>query len=498
MTTPDLDKRLRREWTAYLLLFLGVKIYLIFSVPLLDDEAYFLTWGKHLDFGYYDHPPMIGWVSWLFSLVSDSHLFMRLFPLATISLLGYLLYKVLKPQNEIKAFAVGTSFFVGTGSLLHVPLLNDTALLFFGGLSLFYFIKDFTEPKKINIFLSCAFLSLAFLAKYLAAVLGFVYLVTLILTNRTKVLRYLGYVSLCIVPVLYFHLDWNSKNCWNNIMFNVYNRHGGQSSFEFHTYFLTLAVLLNPYVLFFASKYQSGRTQVSRFSYKIWVVTLIVFAVISLKTLVGAHWLLVFIVPAFYTLLDLPLKKLVRLVRFSAVFSLTIFAVLAGVLYKAEDIVSKNADEKKYAFYLHFFHPKEICELVSVHVPKGFTFMADGYSPASIFSSICGYDVPVIFHEGVYGRQSDKTNNFSDYDGKNIAIYSDISDNTNYEKYFASSKHLNIKLRKGQVKILLGTSFNYPRYRDEVLKRIKDKFYTRPKELSVGQCYFDEKYFKDN
>src|SRR6202012_4565424 len=31
------------------------------SIHLTEDEAYYRFWAQHLQFGYLDHPPMIGW-----------------------------------------------------------------------------------------------------------------------------------------------------------------------------------------------------------------------------------------------------------------------------------------------------------------------------------------------------------------------------------------------------------------------------------------------------
>ena len=45
------------------------------------DELYYVANGQHLGFGYVDHPPLIGWISWLTtSLFGDSLLSLRLFP----------------------------------------------------------------------------------------------------------------------------------------------------------------------------------------------------------------------------------------------------------------------------------------------------------------------------------------------------------------------------------------------------------------------------------
>ena len=67
-------------WSLTVALF--VKLLLALTVPLTGDEAYFLVWAENLDFGYYDHPPMVGWVVALLSLAGDHLLLYRLFPLA--------------------------------------------------------------------------------------------------------------------------------------------------------------------------------------------------------------------------------------------------------------------------------------------------------------------------------------------------------------------------------------------------------------------------------
>src|SRR3954469_5503223 len=46
-----------------LLLALGLTALRLIAatVPLTEDEAYYRLWAQHLQLGYLDHPPMIGW-----------------------------------------------------------------------------------------------------------------------------------------------------------------------------------------------------------------------------------------------------------------------------------------------------------------------------------------------------------------------------------------------------------------------------------------------------
>jgi hypothetical protein len=61
---------LQQRWL--LLTFMGLKIALLWFVPLTGDEAYFIVWGQDLSLGYYDHPPAVGWVLYLLSGIADN------------------------------------------------------------------------------------------------------------------------------------------------------------------------------------------------------------------------------------------------------------------------------------------------------------------------------------------------------------------------------------------------------------------------------------------
>src|SRR5512133_2041171 len=68
----------RQLFFALLAATLGFRFWLAAAMPITGDEAYFIDWGRIPDWGFYDHPPMIGW--WLAALlaVSDSEWWLRL------------------------------------------------------------------------------------------------------------------------------------------------------------------------------------------------------------------------------------------------------------------------------------------------------------------------------------------------------------------------------------------------------------------------------------
>lgn len=83
-----------KKYRIQLLICSTTIIHILIASKLLlhPDEAYYWDWTRHLDYGYYDHPPMVAWTIWLFSFLPLSELTVRLpaiFSAIFVSLLGY-------------------------------------------------------------------------------------------------------------------------------------------------------------------------------------------------------------------------------------------------------------------------------------------------------------------------------------------------------------------------------------------------------------------------
>ena len=66
-----------------------VKLAVAWYLPLIGDEAYFIIWGKHPDFGFYDHTPMVGWFLTAMLSVSDAAIWLRLPQILITSFIGW-------------------------------------------------------------------------------------------------------------------------------------------------------------------------------------------------------------------------------------------------------------------------------------------------------------------------------------------------------------------------------------------------------------------------
>ncbi len=60
-----------RRWFFVLLTAATLfRLFYIQWVELAPDEAYYWTWSRHLQWGYYDHPPMVGFLILVFTALS--------------------------------------------------------------------------------------------------------------------------------------------------------------------------------------------------------------------------------------------------------------------------------------------------------------------------------------------------------------------------------------------------------------------------------------------
>jgi 4-amino-4-deoxy-L-arabinose transferase-like glycosyltransferase len=61
----------------------GVVVHLAMGalIDLSPDEAHYALYASHLDWSYYDHPPLVGWLQWVFLQSGGSNVWMRVVPM---------------------------------------------------------------------------------------------------------------------------------------------------------------------------------------------------------------------------------------------------------------------------------------------------------------------------------------------------------------------------------------------------------------------------------
>ncbi|KAA3629561.1 MAG: hypothetical protein DWQ09_04805 [Proteobacteria bacterium] len=481
-----------------------VRLILAFALPVTGDEAYFFLWARHLDYGYYDHPPMVAW--WLAALLklSSAEFVLRLPAVVVPLLLGYGIYRFLEPYNNEQARWV-TLLFLFTPVYLVLPITTtDTPLLLFVFLSVFALTQAWVHERGWRYLLSGLLLGLAFLAKYFAVLLGIAYLAAFVLTaDGRRRWRGLVLLTLGVLPAALLNTVWNYFNCWDNILFNLFNRNT-ESAFSWDKPALFLLVqlyLLTPVLLYYAARnarwltWRAGQGEFVIPAFAALVPLGLLFLV-SLRREVGLHWVLAFY-PFLYLLLGAGLKRkqLQRATAFMIIFGL-LHAVVLVALSVVPVTVWRAA--KAYPEIVFLLHTEEVAQALDAIDDKSALFTTS-YTPAAMLTHRIDRPVGVFGVGSRYARQDDMLTDFRKLNGKDAMILASSQDAlTRYTVYFDRVERRTIELRGATFAVMVGRGFDYARYRQGVLSEIRDRYYQIPDWLPVGGCGFLEAYFPEH
>lgn len=482
-------------WVVLLTAF--VKIWLAFYFPMTGDEAFFHLWSTQLSWGYYDHPPMIGWWLWVLSYFGTEPIWIRSLTvlLTTVIAFGlvFLARDLLPQRQEARAWMAGAVYLSMPVSWFAVFVTTDTPLIFFVGLATYTYVKAIRASSSSGIFLAGCFLGLAFLSKYFAVLLGFAFGAHLLFQRHR--FKYLFLLLAGVMPFAFINLAYNLHNCWNNLMFNLVNRHD-DAQFGWSTVLLYLGMmvyLITPWALWSLLK-----------GWRVWVrsaalafaclVPLAFFFLVSFKKTIGLHWVLGFL-PAVFVLLAFctPGVWMRRCVWFNAVLSIP-HLVLFAVLMHADATVWPKKDWQEDVLF-HREMPAILVELTS-EMPVDAVLTSVAYSPAALMTYHYGKVVPVFGPGKYHARNDDTFVDWREMDGRPIRIVSKAKpiDPVLYSNYLSDVTVVTRTIQGIPFTIVDGSNFNYAKFRDVVLREAVQKYYQIPAVLPVLDCPFARKY----
>ncbi len=486
---------------------LALRLWIAQALPITGDEAFFYWWGVYKDWGYYDHPPMVGWLIALMRwALGDATWAIRL-PVVMLPLaMGAMLWWALHPLSRQRAAWAVLFFWLAPINWINTLITTDTPLIFWSMLSVAMLLRaeqrDALDRRAWVLYaLSGLFIGCAFLSKYFSVVLGLAYLVYF-MTYRRERLHALALLVLCALPGPAINIAWNMSHGWPNIMFNLFNRNQ-DAAFAWHKPLLyagMLLYLMSPVVAWlgwaqwralmhsYRALVQSCRAH--RLVATLVVVPLLFFALLSFKKVVGLHWVLAFYPFGFVLLaFALPNHLLKRCAQGLAVFTALHVLVVVCISMTSLD---QWQDKPRYQSIVRALRTQEL--LTQVTQP-GVVLMADGYSPASVYGYTLRSYVPVFGPGKFHARQDDMLVNFSIYQGKTIrVILSAAPDMADFQPYFDSVQALRFEQSGVTFHAVEGRNFNYAAYRTGVLGTIFERYYNIPSGLPMTGCPFCERY----
>ena len=206
---------------------------------LQDDEAYYWVYSKYIDWGYFDHPPMIAILVKIGYTIFPNELGVRLLPLLLNVFSLVIIENLLTNKNPFLFYAIAFSISVlqlaGFSAVPDIPLIFFTALFF-----LCY--KRFTEKQSwFNSLLLGFSIALLFYTKYHA-----VLVVVFTLLSNLKLFSRPGLYCAGAIAFIAFtpHLFWEWNHNWVSFRYHLFESNVDPYKFSYTIEFLTGQILI--------------------------------------------------------------------------------------------------------------------------------------------------------------------------------------------------------------------------------------------------------------
>jgi len=215
-----------------------------YFTELIYDEAYYWYYAQNLDWGYFDHPPMVAFLIKLSSFLFDGELGVR-FMSCVLSVGTYLILWELIDNPKKKDYVIHFFLLLFSMTLMNAYgflTLPDTPLLFFTALFLLLYKRFLNNPTIwISIFMGVVMAALMYSKYHAVLVILFVFLSNLKLIKDRNAWLAVAVALVCYSP----HFLWLYQNDFVSIKYHLYERPNQAYSFTKFTlgYFVNLVAI---------------------------------------------------------------------------------------------------------------------------------------------------------------------------------------------------------------------------------------------------------------
>ncbi len=307
--------------------FTLLRLVLAASVPLLPQEAYYWTWSRHLDWSYFDHPPLATYGIALTTAVLGT----TSFGVKVAAVLWSLGWNLLWARLILDMYGERRLAFWSLAMLNLTLIYEAYALaptpdgpLLFGWVGAIWAVWRASQSGDGRWwFAAGAFLGLAWLGKY-TGVLLLPIVVLYLLTSaqqRRWLLKPQPYLAVVLATAMFAPvLIWNAEHEWVSLAFQTSRRVDSMGGFK-PRYFLLLVgtqfLMLTPYpfVVSIGALFRGARQWLTRqiddrtrLLLINGAVPIVLLTIISFRSIVKVNWL----APAFWSLVILGVLEILR------------------------------------------------------------------------------------------------------------------------------------------------------------------------------------------
>ena len=325
--------RSNKKFNLFILGIVFINLIQSYFTPIIKDEAYYWRWSQDLDWGFFDHPPLVAFIIKLSSFFFADALGVRFITVLLNALMIKILWELIPVKNKTHKNSAFIFFII----LMAMPFVNlygfittpDAPLLFFSALYLLALKRFEAKSQLFNIlFLSLA-AALLIYTKYFGGIvilLSFIFNPKLFLKKSTYLVGILAFIIL--IPYLY----WLYNNDFISLNYHLFQRKSiGYLQPKFvYGYLLGTIGILNPaLILLLFWQLVKKKVAVSKensFMIRMFVGYLAFFFLYSFRSWIEAHWIAFAVIPMTLLLYDLCIlnMKLFNQVKYIGIISIVL------------------------------------------------------------------------------------------------------------------------------------------------------------------------------
>ena len=236
----------------YFIIIFIINLLQSILTPIARDEAYYWMFGQNLDWGFFDHPPMVALMTFLGSVLFNGTLGVRLITSIMSAFTAYFTWLLL-PEESRKKDGVALIF---TLVFMASPLMNlygfittpDVPLLFFTGAYLLIFKRFHREQNIRNSLLLGLMMSMLIYSKYHGIL---VILISAMAHYRLFRKPWIWLAGIFGVLLYLPHLWWQYDHDFVSFKYHLFYR---STEFEWSNileYLLNFILVMNPFLVYF-------------------------------------------------------------------------------------------------------------------------------------------------------------------------------------------------------------------------------------------------------
>ncbi|MCW3462140.1 ArnT family glycosyltransferase [Chitinophaga nivalis] len=263
---------------------------------LWDDEAYYWVYSRHMDWGYFDHPPMIALLIKLGYSIFHNELGVRLLIVVVNTLTLWITAKLIAAKdNTLFYLLIGAMGAMQIGGMLAVP---DVPLIFFAAVYFWAYRNFLSEQNWKNTLLLGVSMALMFYSKYHGVLLVFFTVLSNI--NLLKVFKF--YIA-CILTTLLFlpHIYWQYTHGFPSLQYHLIERNATSYDITYTLDYiggqlLLFGPLLGWLILYYAFRCPIQHTFERALKFNV-IGVLVFFLLSTFKGRVEANWTVMLFTP---------------------------------------------------------------------------------------------------------------------------------------------------------------------------------------------------------